>query len=238
MLLVCSSALSEHVDGRRSRIRKPRDPAPARQGDCEKEITAMGFVIADVRKRWRQAIASPTFCDEDLSNKERSAIGRAMRIWERRTSVRFVQRTTQDRFVRFIPDPMPMDGVCSSTSIGMEGGEQQILIDPTAPRGTALHEIGHALGFYHEHQRPDRAPFINVNANAISPNRRSQFQVVRTNATTVTRYDLDSIMHYPSATAFSTNGTTPIITTDSSRDRFRIRSTRRSLNARPKRLTS
>ena len=65
-----------------------------------------------------------------------------------------------------------------------------------------LHELGHALGLIHEHQRSDRDDFITVNRsnllpklrtgsawNAVVPTRSSQGR---------TAYDVDSVMHYNS----------------------------------------
>ncbi|MEL6719604.1 MAG: M12 family metallopeptidase [Bacteroidota bacterium] len=67
-------------------------------------------------------------------------------------------------------------------------------------------EFGHAVGLYHEHQRPDRGLYVNIQIANINPNFRGNFNPipdipinVKTKA-----YDYQSIMHYGSY-AFSIN---------------------------------
>ncbi|XP_055998539.1 zinc metalloproteinase dpy-31-like [Ostrea edulis] len=70
--------------------------------------------------------------------------------------------------------------------------------------GSLMHELGHVIGFWHEHSRPDRDSHINVENNAIEEGRlynfyKSSWQYVDTKNVS---YDVSSIMHY-SATAFA-----------------------------------
>ena len=58
-----------------------------------------------------------------------------------------------------------------------------------------MHEIGHAIGLYHEHQRPDRDNYIKVHMENIAPIYRSEFEKYDFEVTTT--YDFASIMHYP-----------------------------------------
>ncbi len=57
-----------------------------------------------------------------------------------------------------------------------------------------VHEIMHALGFAHEHQRSDRNQYIQVLDNNIHPSSRSQYLLADT--INHTPYDYHSTMHY------------------------------------------
>lgn len=55
---------------------------------------------------------------------------------------------------------------CSSY-VGRIGGRQTISIGNsdgsiTCKHGNIVHEIAHALGFFHEHSRPDRDEYVSV----------------------------------------------------------------------------
>ena len=70
--------------------------------------------------------------------------------------------------------------------------------------GTALHEICHVIGLFHEHQRADRDQFVKINSNIIA-SKQSEFSIMPPIlATRVNPYDFESISHYPS-NAYSTN---------------------------------
>jgi choriolysin H len=65
-----------------------------------------------------------------------------------------------------------------------------------------LHEIGHALGFYHEHNRSDRDDYIKIHYENIEPGQIRQFQK-QENAVFDTNYDYLSIMHYGQYVSFN-----------------------------------
>ena len=49
------------------------------------------------------------------------------------------------------------------SNIGRTGGEQDIsLMGACLKTGTAVHEMMHALGFWHEQSRPDRDTWVHV----------------------------------------------------------------------------
>ncbi|HEY0369082.1 MAG TPA: M12 family metallopeptidase [Chthoniobacterales bacterium] len=84
-----------------------------------------------------------------------------------------------------------------SSSVGMHGGEQTIEFDPQAwNRGTICHEVGHALGLWHEQQRPDRDTYVVINFGNIPANQQGNFAVVPSGQVFGTAYDFYSVMHY------------------------------------------
>lgn len=69
-----------------------------------------------------------------------------------------------------------------------------------------MHELGHALGFHHEHERPDRDQYVEIHNENIQE--KYQIRFIRTDPNqvlTLGSYDYGSVMHY-SLTAFSKNG--------------------------------
>lgn len=64
---------------------------------------------------------------------------------------------------------------CASDHVGRKGGRQHIMLGSgcfAKGIGTVLHELLHALGLDHEHQRPDRDAFIDVHHQNILPSKR------------------------------------------------------------------
>jgi len=95
------------------------------------------------------------------------------------------------------------------SSVGMVGGEQTIYCGSDCDSQTWLHEFGHTVGLYHEHQRPDSANFITLNlANSDLPNYLNLVPLDAPNALnlpplnvvnqTIGLYDYASVMHYSS----------------------------------------
>ncbi len=151
----------------------------------------------------------PYVLDASLSDDARRAFLEATAHWEQYTALRFVPRRDQRDYVRVIGE-----GGCSS-HLGRIGGEQLITLGPGCETmGIAAHEIGHAIGFYHEQSRSDRDQHVVVHWENIDPDYTSQFLTYAEQGylgEDVGGYNVYSIMHYGSR-AFSIDGERPTIT--------------------------
>jgi len=137
-----------------------------------------------------------------VSDSVKSVIEDAMKHWEDRTCITFQQRSHQANYVEF----QQPSGVCSS-AVGMQGGKQIIKLAQACGFGAAVHEIMHALGFWHEQSRPDRDSFVTINWDNIQNGKSHNFNKKAGSEidSMGSNYDFGSIMHY-GKTAFSKNG--------------------------------
>ena len=129
-----------------------------------------------------------------------------MNRYEDKTCLRFVKKSSG----YYTKITAYSNGACSS-HIGMTEGELTLnLRNPDCNSvGVAEHEIGHAIGFWHEQSRPDRDSYVTIHNGNIEPGLEAQFMKRQANEVNslVVGYDYGSIMHYPTH-AFSTGGPT------------------------------
>jgi uncharacterized repeat protein (TIGR01451 family) len=118
--------------------------------------------------------------------------------------IQLVPQTTQTNYVTFNFDPTETSGYCEATE-GMAGGQQFIGGSINCSFTGICHEIGHAIGLLHEHQRPDRNTYVVLNsANSDKPYLLGDFDLFTDNYQTLGLYDYASVMHYP-AFSFTKN---------------------------------
>ncbi len=130
-----------------------------------------------------------------LSNQYR--VTNAIKHWESKTNLKFVKGRGRGNYLEFYPG----DG-CSSW-VGMTGGRQVVSLGRGCDTGAAIHEIGHAIGLYHEQTRNDRDKYITIHWNNMQSGMGYNFQKHRSREG-FTPFDYNSIMLYGSY-AFSTN---------------------------------
>jgi hypothetical protein len=89
------------------------------------------------------------------------------------------------------------DLAANAGGIGRNGGRQEMKICHGCNDFDLIaHEMGHSMGFLHEHQRPDRDSYIDVNRAIVQNSAQGAFDVNPYGTTLGLPYDVRSVMHY------------------------------------------
>lgn len=101
----------------------------------------------------------------DSSLPDTDRVYDAISHWEANTNIEFVKRSGQSNYIYFTP------GSGCSSYVGMTGGRQNITLADACSTGNTIHEIGHAMGLWHEQSRVDRDNHITIHFNNIQNGR-------------------------------------------------------------------
>ncbi|MDE0105207.1 MAG: M12 family metallopeptidase [Bryobacterales bacterium] len=169
-------------------VRRPLPPrVSARYGHWD--VPSGRALAPEQDDLWPEGIV-PYVIDNNVSAEQRQDTLLAIRAWNNKTVVSLIPRTTEANYVRF---SNVESGLCRSW-VGMVGGAQEISLVPGACRTHGVaHEIGHALGLWHEHEREDRDLYVTVLTENVNPDRRDWYEA---EYAAVGPYDYASVMHY------------------------------------------
>lgn len=149
-------------------------------------------VISD-EARWPNAIV-PYVIDDLLakSNETVKLIKTAMKDFHSQTCIRFKERNNETDYIKLIY------GEGCFSMVGRVGGEQVVSLGSGCLiLGTIIHELNHAIGFYHEQNRPDRDEYLVIYWENIKQDMKSQFRKYNYDQMKIfDRFDYNSIMLY------------------------------------------
>ncbi len=143
---------------------------------------------------WPNGVVPYSISDQ-LSASAVAKVYAAIESWNATGAVTLVERTASTataypNYIDFI------DANQCASWVGFQNtGAQSIYTGDKCSEGSMIHEIGHALGLLHEHTRPDRDNYVQINWDSISTDKTHNFDIL-TDAITLGEYDYSSIMHY------------------------------------------
>lgn len=124
----------------------------------------------------------------------RSTAAQAMSTISAHSGVTFVNAWNYSDYDDYIAFQYSSSG--NNSYVGRQGGGQPINIHNNH-KGIIIHEIMHALGFFHEHSRANRDSYISINWSNIRPENEYSFYQY-TSGVDLGGFDFESIMLYSS----------------------------------------
>jgi len=142
-----------------------------------------------------------------LTEGQQKTVQAAMKRWtDTGANISFVPRSNQVEYVQFTGNTNAGN---NTSHIGFKAGARSE-VNITAfwwrqQEWMPAHELGHVLGFFHEHARWDRDEFVTVHYEHIKAGRQTDYDwIPKTNwLVSSTPYDYRSIMHYRTCWASS-----------------------------------
>ncbi|XP_058825423.1 seminal metalloprotease 1-like [Topomyia yanbarensis] len=168
------------------------DPKHARNG------------ILNETTRWTNGTVPYYIEEDDFTDEEELVILKSIKEYHEKTCIKF--RPYQKNDTNWVVFRSNSSGCWSN--VGMQSGGQTVNLQSSGcvRHGVVIHELLHAIGFYHQQSASNRDDYVRILWENIDPGHEYNFN--KYNASDVTsygiEYDYGSIMHY-SAKAFSKN---------------------------------
>lgn len=158
--------------------------------------------------KWANAQVNYYFANE-VDAAKRAIFRQGASLWSTSSGLEFVENSSAPNRIRV---QIPKTGVFCNSEVGMQGGEQILnlghdLSSTCWTAGIVAHELGHAIGLFHEQNRSDRTPYVEI-TNVMgtgSPSCDALFTVnwgIRP-LQSFSNYDFGSIMHYQSTSTLT-----------------------------------
>jgi len=149
--------------------------------------------------------------DYALDASYAKTIREAVQHWENYTCLTFVEHNSPPAagsYLKFVKKP----GCWSFVGRLTRNGQEVSIGRGCNYLSTAVHEIGHAMGFQHEQTRADRDQYVTIHFENIQDGKEGNFQTQTSDPRGVP-YDYYSVMHYGTS-YFSKNGKDTMVPKD------------------------
>jgi hypothetical protein len=170
-----------------------------------------GSIVNSETRLWPSGVV-PYVVAADAPNPSR--IEAAVAHWNEKLSgsIKLQPRTNESVYISFVK--AGSSSTCASYIGRLGTAAQPIYVGSYCSTGNLIHEIGHAMGLYHEHVRLDRDRHVDIQWENIKSGAEGNFSQDTKNSMDLGLYDYGSIMHY-GAYSFSSNGQPTIVTVPS-----------------------
>ncbi|KAH9500242.1 Bone morphogenetic protein 1 [Bulinus truncatus] len=124
----------------------------------ERSLRHRRAATRDKKMLWKDGLVIYNF-NENIDSRSRVALMEAMSHISNNTCITFREKTSRDQhYVIFQSEP----GCWAGIGVAEAGHQLVNLGEGCDTVGIAIHEIMHALGFWHEQARPDRDAYVTI----------------------------------------------------------------------------